>query len=171
LGPFTGKNLGTTVSPWIVTLEALEPFRTNAPTQDPPPMDYLKDGGKSAYDINLEVWMSTANHGHEKILTSNFKYLYWSMRQQLKHHSISGCNMQPGDLLGSGTISGPVETELGSLLEYSLNGKRPFKVNDQERSFLLDGDSINLRGYCQGPNYRIGFGDCEGTILPALDQI
>jgi len=171
LGPFTAKNLGTTVSPWIVTLEALEPFRTKTPLQTPEPFDYLKDGGNSSYDIQLEVWMSTSENQLEKILTSNFKYMYWSMRQQLTHHSISGCNMATGDLLGSGTISGPGELEYGSLLEYSLNGKRPFKVNGQERSFLQDNDSIILRGYCQGDGYKIGFGDCAGTILPAHDKI
>jgi fumarylacetoacetase len=171
LGPFTGKNLGTTVSPWIVTLEALEPFRCKSPVQDPPPMGYLNDGGNTSYDINLEVHMATAGGEAEKILTSNFKYMYWSMCQQLTHHSITGCNMNSGDLLGSGTISGPGELEYGSLLEYSLNGKRPFKINGQERSFINDGDSINLKGFCQGDGYRIGFGDCEGTILPALEKI
>lgn len=171
LGPFTGKNLGTTISPWVVTLEALEPFRVQGPEQTPAPMDYLKDGPGNSFDIKLEVWMSAGQQEAERILTSNFKYMYWSMRQQLTHHSITGCNMQAGDLCGSGTISGPGELEYGSLLEYSLNGKRPFKVNGQERSFLLDGDTINLKGYCQGDGYRIGFGDCSGTITPALEKI
>jgi len=171
LGPFNGKNLGTTVGPWIVTLEALAPFRTESPKQDPTPHQYLQSKTtNNTFDINLEVWVGSADQAPQKVLTSNFKHLYWSMHQQLTHHSISGCNLRPGDLLASGTITGPAEGEEGSFLEASLNGKKPWKFGNQERTFLNDGDSVVLKGFCQGDGYKVGFGSCEGTILPAHDK-
>eukprot|EP01126_Amoeba_proteus_P046317 TRINITY_DN5234_c0_g1_i4.p1 TRINITY_DN5234_c0_g1~~TRINITY_DN5234_c0_g1_i4.p1 ORF type:complete len:221 (+),score=55.91 TRINITY_DN5234_c0_g1_i4:650-1312(+) len=172
LGPFNGKNLGTTISPWIVTLEALEPFRVHSPQQEPAPLVYLKDApeNKSTYDINLEVWMGTKQTPVQKILHSNFKYMYWTMKQQLVHHTITGCNLRPGDLLGSGTISGPSEGEFGSLIEFSVGGKRPFKLGGEggsERCFIEDGDSLVLKGFSLGDGFTVGFGDCAGQVLPS----
>lgn len=172
LGPFNGKNFSTTVSPWVVTMEALEPFRVQGPTQDPAPLDYLKDeSGKGAnYDIQLEVQMGTSkSNGLQTISRSNLKYMYWSMKQQLTHHSVAGCNMNPGDLLGSGTISGPTPDSYGSLIELTWNATKPisFEASGEQRTFLEDGDTINLKGFCQGNGYRVGFGPCIGTILPA----
>jgi len=172
LGPFNGKNLGTTISPWIVTLEALAPFRAESPKQEPTPPAYLvPKENNNTFDIHLEVWVGTPSQQPQKVLTSNFKYLYWSMHQQLTHHTVGGCNLRPGDLLASGTITGPGEEEFGSFLEYSLNGKKPWKVGAEERSFINDGDTIVLKGFCQGAGYKIGFGDCAGTILPAHDSL
>jgi fumarylacetoacetase len=170
LGPFGAKNFGTTISPWVVTLEALEPFKTEAPKQDPEPLAYLKATKPGAYDINLEVLLSTEKHPEPmRISQSNFKYMYWTMFQQLVHHTVSGCNMSPGDLLGSGTISGPGEL-YGSFLEISLNGKKPLVLpSGENRSFIEDGDNLIMRGWCQGNGYRIGFGEAAGVILPALD--
>jgi len=168
LGPFNGKNFGTTVSPWIVPLQALEPFRVESPHQDPPPLDYLKnDTPNSTYDIHLEVWYKTQQlEQPARISQSNFRYLYWSMKQQLVHHSFGGCNMRPGDLLGSGTISGPGDM-LGSLMEITWNGQRPFELpNGEKRTFVEDGDTVIFKGWCQGDGYRIGFGICEGQIIP-----
>ncbi len=119
--------------------------------------------------LTLKVWMGTQKTEPQPILHSNLKYMYWSMKQQLVHHSITGCNMRPGDLLGSGTISGPNEGEFGSLIEKTWNGKNPFKVGDEDRIFIEDGDTIILKGWCQGDGFRVGFGDCAGTILPALE--
>jgi len=168
LGPFTGKNLGTSVSPWIVTLEALEPFRVAAPEKNPPNLAYLADAGKSNYDVQLEVWISTAQHREPMRLThSNFKYLYWSAKQQVVQHTVTGCNLRPGDLLGSGTISGP-DGQVGSLIELSTNGKTQVTLPDGEkRAFIEDGDEIILRGWAQGDGYRVGFGECRGVLLPA----
>jgi len=168
LGPFNAKNLGTTISPWIVTNEALQPFRVASPPQDPAPFPYLVDSVKdTAYDIHLEVWMGTATDPPEQLCTSNHKYLYWSAKQQLAHHTETGCNMRPGDLLGSGTISGPGENEYGSLIEKTWNGKTKFTLGQQERAFLEDGDVVVLKGWCKGDGYIVGFGDCVGSILPA----
>ncbi|KAJ3138775.1 hypothetical protein HK100_012313 [Physocladia obscura] len=175
LGPFLGKNFGTTISPWIVTLDALEPFRVPQPIQDPAPAAYLKPGIRDAYDIQLHATL-TPKHSSKKYMLSktNFKYLYWTMKQQLAHHTVNGCNMLPGDLLGSGTISGPDPTSLGSLLEASLNGKQDVILSADgsvTRRFIEDGDSLSITGKCEkvinGKRIRIGFGVCEGTILPA----
>ncbi|KIZ33028.1 MULTISPECIES: fumarylacetoacetase [Rhodopseudomonas] len=169
LGPFQAKAFATSISPWIVTREALEPFRLQGPAQDPVPLPYLQQRGANNYDLALEVGLrSAAMNAPATICATNFKYMYWSSVQQLIHHASSGCAMNVGDLLGSGTISGPDKDSRGSLLEISWNGAEPFELPSGEtRSFLEDGDSLVMRGWCQGEGYRIGFGDVEGTILPA----
>lgn len=167
LGPFTAKNFATTVSPWIVTLDALEPFRVTPPEQDPKPLDYLKEDVPGGYDINLEVKIKTEKQTDPFVLSQgNFKLMYWTMKQQLVHHTVTGCNMRPGDLLGSGTISGPTDTSYGSLIELSWNGTKPISLPSGEtRTFIEDGDSIIMSAYCQGNGYRIGFGNCEGKVI------
>jgi len=177
LGPFCGKNFGTTISPWIVTMEALEPFRVQGPVQtDPTPLPYLQDNTPAAYDIKLEVAIKTEKGDRPyTIARSNLKYMYWSMKQQLVHHSITGCNMRPGDLLGSGTISGPTEDSYGSMLELSWRGSKTIPVGDETRKFILDGDTVIFRGYSQKEgdpsSHRIGFGECSGKILPAIPLV
>lgn len=202
------QNFITTISPWVVPIEALEPFRTHGPKQDDPtPLQYLRDESKAgyehsyctfsataynnhfSYDIHLEVHLKSAKMTAPQVISrSNFKYMYWSMKQQLVHHAVTGCNLRPGDLLGSGTISGSVmllaqsivylnmnqyvvivqtPDSYGSLLEITWRGANPLKLESgEERKFLADGDSLRLKGFCQGDGYRIGFGDCEGTVLP-----
>jgi len=169
LGPFNSKGFATTISPWIVTLDALEPFRTATPEQQPEPLPYLRHAGNHAFDIELEVALRAEGASRATIISrTNFKLMYWSMAQQLAHHTVSGCNTRVGDLMGSGTISGPTADSCGSLLESTWNGQRPLKLEDGgERAFLLDGDEITLRGWCQGEGYRVGFGECVGSILPA----
>ncbi len=169
LGPFLAKNFATSISPWVVTMEALEPFKVQGPKQDPEPLPYLQSKGKHAYDINLDVFLKTENMKEPfKICRSNFKYLYWNMLQQLAHHTVNGCNLRTGDLLASGTISGPTEDSYGSLLELTWRGERPIKLpNGEERKFLQDGDEVIISGYCHGNGYRVGFGEVTGKILPA----
>ncbi len=170
LGPFLAKNFGTTISPWIITMEALEPFRTESPAQeDPKPLPYLAHKNLSnTFDINLEVYIKPNGSEANKVCTSNFKYLYWSMGQQLTHHSVTGCNMRAGDLLASGTISGPTKDSFGSMLELTWRGSEPIKLsNGEERKFIKDGDEVIMRGWCQGKGYRVGFGACSGKVLPA----
>ncbi|TAM75695.1 fumarylacetoacetase [bacterium] len=171
LGPFNGKSFATSISPWIVTLDALEPFRVAGPRQDPMPLPYLRQRGEHAFDIQLEVRMRPAGAACETtICRSNFKTLYWSMAQQLAHHTISGCNTQPGDLMGSGTISGATRDSSGSLLELTRNGGEPLTLaNGVRRSFLEDGDEVIMTGWCQGPGYRVGFGDVSARIEPAVE--
>mmetsp|Transcript_31465 Transcript_31465/g.88269 ORF Transcript_31465/g.88269 Transcript_31465/m.88269 type:complete len:424 (+) Transcript_31465:60-1331(+) len=171
LGPFGAKNFGTSISPWIVTLEALEPFRQQGPAQeDPPVLPYLKDDKPGAYDIHLSAAIQTPKGGPFVVAESNLKHMYWSMRQQLVHHSVTGCNMQSGDLLGSGTISGPTEDSYGSMLEICWKGTKPKELpNGEVRKFLQDGDTVVLDGFCQGDGYRIGFGKCVGKVLPAQE--
>ena len=170
LGPFNAKSFASSISPWIVPLAALEPFKTSSPIQDPAPLAYLaEDHSNNSYDIHLSVAIKTA---HERsahpICQTNFKYMYWSMAQQLTHHTIAGCNVQVGDLLGSGTISGPTPDSYGSLLELTWNATRPLSLPDQQqRCFLEDGDSVVIRGYCEKDGIRIGFGEVSGKILPA----
>lgn len=169
LGPFTAKNLGTTISPWVVTLEALEAFRCPNTPQDPAPMPYLLHKDNFNFDINLEVTIKPKDSDDSTVVSkSNFKHMYWTMKQQLAHHSVTGCNMQPGDLLGSGTISGPSECSYGSMLELCWKGTKqvPLK-NGETRTFLKDGDEVVIKGYCQGNGKRIGFGECKGVVLPA----
>ncbi|KAJ1657707.1 hypothetical protein IWQ61_002942 [Dispira simplex] len=168
LGPFLGKNFGTTVSSWVVTLDALEPFRVPLPVQDPQPLPYLSAQTDGNYDIQLEVQMKGQEQKEYHTITrSNLKYMYWSFKQQLAHHSVNGCNMNPGDLCGTGTISGPTEDSYGSLLELSWSGQKEISLGDDvKRKFIQDGDSVVLTGYCQANGYRVGFGSCEGTILP-----
>lgn len=170
LGPFQAKAFGTSISPWIVTREALEPFRVNGPAQDPKPLPYLQQKGAHNYDLQLAVDLKTEKMKESAgICRTNFKYMYWSSVQQLVHHASSGCAMNVGDLLGSGTISGPEKSERGSMLELSWGGTEPLDLgNGVQRSFLEDGDSLTMRGWCQGNGYRIGFGQVEGTILPSL---
>jgi len=170
LGPFLAKNFGTTVSPWVVTMEALEPFKTANYHQDPEPLPYLKHQDEYNFDINLNVAIKPFD-GEEAavICRSNFKWMYWTMKQQLAHHSISGCNLSPGDLLGSGTISGPTPDSFGSLLELSWRGSKTVDVgNGKTRKFLQDGDEVILTGFCEKDGLRIGFGSCTGKVLPAL---
>jgi len=175
LGPFGAKNFATTISPWIVTADALEPFRckTSAGVQDnPQPLPYLREENYSSYDLALSVDLHTpGSDGKTSITTisrSNFRHMYWTPRQQLVHHAVTGCGMNPGDLLGSGTISGTNPDSYGSMLELTWRGAHSIKLSDGgERKFLQDGDAVNLRGHCQGDGYRIGFGDCSGQILPA----
>ncbi|XP_070809834.1 fumarylacetoacetase isoform X2 [Pituophis catenifer annectens] len=168
LGPFLGKSFGTTISPWVVTMEALMPFALPNPIQDPKPLPYLCDDQPYTFDINLFV--AIKGDGMNKpvnICQSNFK-MYWTMKQQLTHHTVNGCNLRPGDLLASGTISGPEPENFGSMLELSWNGTKSINLgHDQSRTFLQDGDEVIMTGYCQGKGHRIGFGECSGKILPA----
>jgi len=168
LGPFLGKNFGSSVSPWIVPLEALKPYRVKGPKQTPPPLDYLKTTGSTNYDIELEVALRPAGKPAEEtvICRSNTRYLYWSMAQQLAHHTVNGCNVQVGDLMASGTISGPTPNSYGSMLELSWGGKQSISLRDgSSRTFLLDGDTIIMRGRAGADGKRIGFGAVEGTIV------
>ena len=169
LGPFLSKNLGTSISPWVVTLEALASFRVASPVQEPEPLPYLRRHGDWAFDIHLEALLQTPNMAQpQRIARSNYRYLYWGMCQQVAHHSISGCNLRPGDLLASGTISGPAPESRGSLLELTWRGEQPLALaRSESRTFLEDGDTTTLRGWCQGPGYRVGFGEVSGTVLPA----
>ena len=170
LGPFLAKAFATTISPWVVTKEALEPFRTATPAQEPAPLPYLRQTGLQNYDVRLEVDLQTASMGAPVTIShSNFRYMYWSSVQQLMHHASTGCAMRVGDLLGSGTISGDDKAERGSLLELSWNGTTPLALgNGETRSFLEDGDHLTFRGWAQGDGYRVGFGQAAGVILPAL---
>jgi fumarylacetoacetase len=169
LGPFQGKAFATSISPWIVTREALEPFRVQGPAQDPVPLPYLQQAQPNNYDLQLDVGLRAAQMKEPmQICRTNFKYMYWSSVQQLVHHASSGCAMNIGDLLGSGTISGPEKDQRGSLLEISWNGTEPIELpGGIKRTFLEDGDTLSFHGWCQGDGYRVGFGEVEGTILPA----
>ncbi|GIW82083.1 MAG: fumarylacetoacetase [Gemmatales bacterium] len=170
LGPFLAKNFATSISPWVVTLDALEPFRTTGPIQDPQPLPYLQISGPQAYDIQLEVYLQGDKMAEpHRICLSNFKYLYWNMRQQLAHHTCNGCNVRPGDLMASGTISGPDPGSFGSMLELAWRGTKPISFpNGETRVFLQDGDRVTMTGFCQGPGYRVGFGEVTARVLPAL---
>lgn len=167
LGPFLGKSFGTTISPWIVTLDALGPFACDAPKQDPPPMPYLTEKTSNNYDIQLEVQLKPAGQDPCVVTKSNFRHLYWTVTQQLAHHTINGCNLRPGDLLGTGTISGPEPDSLGCLLEQTWNGQKPLSLNGTSRTFLEDGDEVIFTGVCKGNGYNVGFGTCSGKILPS----
>ncbi|KAL9251762.1 Fumarylacetoacetase-like protein [Drosera capensis] len=172
LGPFLGKNFGTTISPWIVTLEALEPFTCDAAKQDPPPLPYLAEKVSKIYDLSLEVQIKPAGREHAIIVTkSNLKNLYWTLTQQLAHHTVNGCNLNPGDLLGTGTISGPEPDSLGCLMELSWNGQRPLSLNGVTRTFLEDGDEVIFSGVCKGDGYNVGFGSCSGKLDVGLHQL
>jgi fumarylacetoacetase len=168
LGPFLAKNFGTSISPWVVTLDALEPFRVASPTQDPTPLPYLQQKGDKAFDISLEVYITPKNAEGKLICQSNFKYLYWTMSQQLAHHTINGCKINSGDLMGSGTISGTEPTSFGSLLELTWGGTKPIEMPDgSTRTFIEDYDTITMKGYCQNNEIRIGFGEVSSMLLPA----
>lgn len=167
LGPFLAKSLGTSISPWIVPLEALQPFRTAAPPQAPPPLPYLQASEQWTYDIHLEARLQTTQAAEASTLTrTNFRHLYWTIAQQIAHHTSNGCNLRPGDLLASGTISGPTADSYGSLLELTWKGERPLTLPSGEtRTFLEDGDTLTLTGWCQGEEYRVGFGEVRGEIV------
>lgn len=170
LGPFTAKNLGTSISPWIVTVEALRPYIVDNYPQDPKPFAYLRHDDKFNFDIKLEVDIKTEKSPvTTTVCRSNYRYMYWTVKQQLAQQTITGCNLRPGDLLGSGTISGDSSDSFGSLLELSWKGTKPIRLlNGEERKFLQDGDTVVLRGHCVDENgVRIGFGKCEGKLLPA----
>lgn len=169
LGPFQAKATATTISPWIVTAEALAEFRTSTPPREKPLLPHLQEPGPMLYDIALEVALETAQ-GRDVLTRTNYKEMYYSSAQQLAHHSTSGCPMNPGDLLGSGTISGPEKHERGSLLELSWGGKEPIEITGGTRSFIEDGDTIVMSGHAQGDGFKIGFGECRGTTLAALDN-
>lgn len=168
LGPFLGKNFASSISPWIVTLDALEPFRTEGPIQEPEVLDYLKHDGKHNFDIELEVYIQSEGAEENLISRSNMKYLYWSMAQQLAHHTVNGCNINVGDMMASGTISGPTEDSFGSMLELSWKGTRSVKLqNGEERKFLQDGDTVIMRAFGNSNGLRIGFGEVRSKLLPA----
>ncbi|MFL6529339.1 MAG: fumarylacetoacetase [Chthoniobacterales bacterium] len=170
LGPFLAKNFCTSISPWVVTLDALEPFRRPLPPQDPEPLEYLRASNDSTFDINLEAQLQTAKLDAPHTITrTNFQNLYWSIAQQLAHHTVNGCNLQPGDLLASGTISGPTEQSRGCMLELTWRGANPIQLpNGETRKWLEDGDRLTISGYAQGDGYRVGFGEVTGRLLPAL---
>ena len=168
LGPFLGKSFGSVISPWIVTLDALEPFRTGGPGQVPQVLPYLRTTGERSYDIHLEVSILPETNMEKTVCRSNFRFLYWNMCQQLAHHSVNGCNIRVGDLYASGTISGPEPSSFGSMLELSWKGTRPVKMPDgSDRKYLIDHDSVIMRGYAERNGIKIGFGECITTILPA----
>lgn len=168
LGPFLGKNFGSVVSPWVVTLDALEPFRTKGPEQLPKPLPYLLFSGNKSFDIHLEVAIRTAGSVETTVSRSNFRYLYWNMAQQLAHQTVNGCNINVGDLYGSGTISGPDPGSFGSMLELAWKGTRPVPLADgTSRVFLHDHDTVIMRGYAEKEGLRIGFGEVATTILPS----
>ncbi|HEY3429304.1 MAG TPA: fumarylacetoacetase [Cyclobacteriaceae bacterium] len=169
LGPFLGKNFGSTVSPWIVTMDALEPFRVTGPEQHPHVLPYLSYVGNKNFDIRLEVLIQPHDSEPTTVCRSNFKYMYWNVNQQLAHHTVNGCNIQVGDVYASGTISGPSPGSYGSMLELSWNGQKPLTMpNGTERKFIEDGDTVIIRGLAEKDGVRIGFGDCSGKILPAV---
>ncbi len=172
LGPFQGKAFGTTISPWVVTKAALEPFRCETPPRDKPLLPYLQENKPGLYDVNLEVTMQPEEAAKATVITrTNYSRMYYSAAQQLTHHAVSGCEMSCGDLLGSGTISGPDKSEYGSLLEKSWSGQEPFTLDTGEtRTFIEDYDRLTLRGWAQGAGYKIGFGECTGRILPAVNE-
>ena len=168
LGPFLGKNFGSSVSPWVVTLEALEPFRSASPKQEPEVLDYLKFEGNQNYDINLTVFLKPENGDENLISESNYKFMYWNMTQQLAHHTINGCNVEVGDLYASGTISGEHPNSFGSMLELTWRGTNPLQLKDgQERKFINDNDTVIMRGHAEKDGIRVGFGEVSGKILPA----
>lgn len=169
LGPFLGKSFGTTISPWIVTLDALEPFGCDTPQQNPRPLPYLAEKISKNYDISLEVQIRPAGEETSYVVTrSNFNHLYWTVTQQLAHHTINGCNLRPGDLLGTGTISGPEPESYGCLLELTWNGQKTVSLGGTIRKFLEDGDEVIFTGCCKGNGYNVGFGTCSGKIMPSL---
>ena len=174
LGPFLAKNFATSISPWIVTLDALEPFRVPAlprPAGDPQPLPYLETAGDGAFRITLEVWLRSAKMpAPMRVSQSDFASLYWTLGQMIAHHTSNGCPLRPGDLIGSGTVSGPEKQNQGCLLEMARRGAEPVQLPTGEtRSFLEDGDEVILKGWCEASGFRrIGLGECRGRILPAL---
>ena len=169
LGPFLAKNFCTSISPWVVTMEALEPFRKPLPKQDPEPLPYLCAKSDFTFDMRLEARLQTQKMKAPQTITrTNFQNLYWSASQQLAHHAVGGCNLQAGDLLASGTISGPTEDSRGCMLELTWRGAKPIQLEEgEERKWLEDGDTLSITGWCQADGYRVGFGEVTGKILPA----
>ena len=166
LGPFLAKNFGSSVSPWVVTLEALEPFRTASPTQDPEVLDYLKFEGDKNYDINLEVYIQPENGEHNLISESNYKHMYWNMTKQLAHHTVNGCNVEVGDMYASGTISGSDPKSFGSMLELTWRGQNPIQLsNGEERKFINDNDTVTMKAWAEKDGVRVGFGEVSGKII------
>jgi fumarylacetoacetase len=171
LGPFLAKNFASSISPWIVTLDALQPYKVAGPKPEMEQLPYLQYKGKKSYDINLEVYIAPENGAETKVTTSNFKYMYWNMSQQLAHHTVNGCNVNSGDMMGSGTISGSTPDSFGSMLELTWRGAKPLKLSDgSERKFINDNDTVILKGFCKNENVRIGFGECRTKLLPAIKQ-
>ncbi|HCE53654.1 MAG TPA: fumarylacetoacetase [Lutibacter sp.] len=170
LGPFLGKSFASTMSPWIITMDALEPFKCKGPKQETGLLPYLQQKNtENSFDIKLKATLETENGDLNLLTESNFKYLYWSMSQQLAHHTSNGCNVRAGDLMGSGTISGPTKNSYGSMLELTWGGKEPIVLKDKTtRTFFNDGDNVIIRGYCKNDTIRIGFGKCTGKIMPAM---
>ena len=170
LGPFLGKSFASSISPWVVTIEALDNFRVAGPIQNPQVLDYLKFNGLKNYDINLSVSILPEKTNIETIVCkSNFKYMYWNMSQQIAHHTINGCNLNVGDMMASGTISGKSKDSYGSMLELSWGGKKNIELNDgSSRTFIEDYDSVIMRGYCEKDNIRVGFGEVKSKLLPSI---
>ncbi|MFT4543885.1 MAG: fumarylacetoacetase [Bacteroidia bacterium] len=169
LGPFLGKSFASSISPWIITMEALEPFRTPSPKQDPKVLPYLEMKKEHNFDINLEAIIETPKGDAKTVSNSNFKYMYWSMAQQLAHHTVNGCNMQVGDMCGSGTLSGPTPESYGSMLEISWKGTKSVTMPDgTERKFLQDGDSVIMKAFCEKDGNRVGFGEVRSKVLSAV---
>lgn len=175
LGPFLGKNFASTISPWIVTMAALEPFRVEGPKQEPAVLPYLSIGGKRNFDITIDTYIQSAQihleQDHDRyanlVSRTNFRHMYWNVDQQLAHHTVNGCNLQVGDMMASGTISGPSENSFGSMLELTWNGQKPIQLKDgSTRDFLKDGDTVIMTAYAEKDGVRIGFGECVGTIKP-----
>ncbi|MFL6519572.1 MAG: fumarylacetoacetase [Chthoniobacterales bacterium] len=169
LGPFLAKNFCTSISPWVITLDALDPFQRALPAQDPEPLAYLRRPNDFSFDIQLEARLQTDKLSQPHVITrTNFQNLYWSISQQLAHHTVNGCNLQPGDLLASGTISGPTEESRGCMLELTWRGANPLALpNGETRKWLEDGDRLTITGWAQGEGYRVGFGEVTGRIIPA----
>ena len=169
LGPFLGKSFASSISPWVVTMEALDPFKVSGPIQEPNVLDYLKFDGLKNYDINLSVSITPEDSNIESIVcNSNFKYMYWNMYQQIAHHTVNGCNLNVGDMMASGTISGHTKDSYGSMLELSWGGKNPIELKDgSKRTFINDMDTVTMRGYCETNNIRVGFGEVKSKILPS----
>ncbi|MSP85658.1 MAG: fumarylacetoacetase [Flavobacteriaceae bacterium] len=167
LGPFLAKNFASSISPWIVTMDALEPFRTKSPKQEPTPLPYLQQKGKHSFDINLEVAIQPEKGESTVVSKTNFKYMYWTMSQQLAHHTSNGCRVNSGDMMGSGTISGPTPDSFGSMLELTWGGKNPIVLKDgTERKFINDYDTVIMKGFCHNSHVRIGFGEVSSQLLP-----
>lgn len=170
LGPFLAKSFASSMSPWIVTLDALEPYRVESPEVVKPQFPYLQTSGKKSFDIDLEVFITPENGEDNKIAHSNFKHMYWNISQQLAHHTINGCPINSGDLMGSGTISGPTPDSYGSMLELSWNGTKPIKLSDgSARTFIEDNDTVTLKGHCDNGKTRIGFGEVRTKLLPIFE--
>jgi fumarylacetoacetase len=169
LGPFLAKNFASSMSAWIVTLDALQPYKVDSPIQEPEVLEYLKFEGKMSYDIQLEVAIQPETVEETVVCRSNFKYMYWNMSQQLAHHTVNGCNIRNGDLMGSGTISGSTPDSYGSMLELAWKGTKPLKMNDgSERKFIQDNDTVIMRGYSTKDGIRIGFGEVKTKVLPVI---